>query len=562
MYTVEKIDRYPDFQALAPIWDSLLMRSDCDNIFLSYAWLDSWWTVFGTEYDLYILIVKSGEEIVGIAPLMRSRQHIIQFIGTPNADYSDIIGPDKHSIIGLIYDYLTNHTDDWRRIELQQIPERISTVEGFQAAFSSGEFPYSIEVMETCTVYKYDGPEEKRPDFILRRNKTMRNNINFFIRTGGLDLVRIQNPDEIEKYLPAFFHEHIVRWDSTPTPSKFLEEKHRKFYHTIVRNLASRGQISLLLLLHKNRPIAYFFTYDYKNVLYLYTTAFDLFFVKRSPGLILINMMTSLFVQLGYTLIDHTRGAEGYKRHFTNTTYQNYRLIIYKQKSDLRRAHLVGRLKRLIPIDLINKNRKLANLKVHIATNLYTHGAVNFLKKLAKKFLRILFDYRVMHVMEHTGPPPKDFTLPSGTTIEIVGEDDIELIAAFLGFEPDSRKHQVIQRRFADGGECFIARYNGTIASIAWGMFKEDYLTDVGKRFPLMENEVDLGDDFTSPVFRGLGLHPILIAYRVRRYAEKNHRILSTILSDNIASLKGYRKNGFVPVASIRSLKIFGIKIL
>lgn len=562
MYTVEKIDNYRDFLALEPIWDDLLTKSDCDNIFLSHAWLDSWWTVFGIDCELYILIVKYGEDIVGIAPFMRTRRHIIQFMGTPNADYNDIIGSDKPSLIRRIYDYLAEHGDEWRRIELQQIPEGISTVDGFRAVLSTGEFPFSIEVVESCTAYQYDGPEEERPNFILRRNKTMRNNINFFIRTGGLELVRIQDPDEIEKYLPAFFHGHIARWNDTPTPSKFLEERHRKFYQTIVKNLASRKQISLLLLVHKNRPIAYFFTYDYKKVLYLYTTAFDLYFVRRSPGLILISMMTSLFIQQGYTLIDHTRGAEGYKRHFTNTTSQNYRLIVYRRKREIRRANLVNRLKQLMPLDLIGKNKKLADLKTQVANLLYTQGIGSLVKRLAKKFLRMLFDYRVMLVMEHTGEPAKDITCESGATIEHLGEEDVELIASFLGFEPDSRKHQVINQRFANGGECFIARYNGVIASIAWGMFKEDYLTDVGKKFPLRDNEVDLGDDYTSPVFRGLGLHPLLIAYRVRRYNEKNLRILSTILSNNVASLKGYRKNGFIPVSSVRSLKVFGVKIL
>jgi GNAT superfamily N-acetyltransferase len=237
-------------------------------------------------------------------------------------------------------------------------------------------------------------------------------------------------------------------------------------------------------------------------------------------------------------------------------------MIIYRERNDLHRANLAGDLRRLIPNKLINENRKLANLKEQVTAHIYTRGMGSFLKEAAKKLRRMVVDYRVMFVMEHTGAPPQTIALPSDVTIEHLGEDDIELIGSFLGFEPESRKHQVIRRRFANGGECFIVRYEGAIAAICWGMFKEDYLTDIGKWFPLRENEIDLGDAFTSPVFRGRGLLSILIKYCVRRYAEKNLRIVATILSNNIASLKSVRKNGFAPVGKIRSLRLFGLKIL
>ncbi len=562
MPTIEKIDSHEAFRALAPTWDQLVSQTAGDNIFMSHAWLDTWWTIFGEGHDLYTLLVKSGDEIVGIAPLMRTRQRIIQFMGTPNADYGDVIGADKRLVIQQMYDYLVEHRDEWLRIELSEISDKYSAVEEFRSVISAGKLPFNLKMTSTCTAYEYDGPEEERTDFILRRNKTMRNNMNFFIRSRGLELQRLQDPDEIERHLPAFFHGHIVRWDGTPTPSKFLKEKDRQFFYANVRNLASRGMISLMLLMHGDRPIGYFFTYDYKKSLYLYTTIFEIFYSKRSPGLILINMMTSLFVQLGYKMIDHTRGAEGYKRHFTNTSHQNHQIVIYGQKSGSRRATLVGWLKYPATTDLVKRNKRLANLKTRITARLYNEGASSLLKIIGRKILRALYDHRVMLVVEHNGAPPASVNIPPEVTIEQLGEDDIELIASFLGFEADSRKHNVVKRRFANGGECFIARHNGTIAAIAWGMFKEDFLTDIGKPFPLQENEVDLGDDYTSPVFRGLGLHSMLIAHRVQRYSDKNLRKLSTILQDNTPSLKNYRKNGFTPVAKMRRLKLFGIKVL
>jgi hypothetical protein len=64
-----------DFFHLQAEWQKLLMASDADRIFMSWAWLYSWWEVWSDEYDLQLLLLgvyeESSGQLVGLAPLYR-----------------------------------------------------------------------------------------------------------------------------------------------------------------------------------------------------------------------------------------------------------------------------------------------------------------------------------------------------------------------------------------------------------------------------------------------------------------------------------------------------------
>ncbi|MCP4567735.1 MAG: GNAT family N-acetyltransferase [FCB group bacterium] len=558
---ISRVETVEAFEQLRPDWDRLLSQSDVNNIFLTFDWIKSWWETFGEQFRLYILLIKEGDKLIGIAPLMLTLRKSIRFIGTPNADYGDLIGPDKDVIIKQVFSYLTKHNDEWNKIDLQQIPAKSGTLTALNTLLEARSYKYQINQMETCFSYQYEGSEEDRGLFTLRRNKTMRRKFNFFMKAGGLELIRLQDSSEIKEYLPSFFHGHIVRWDQTSTPSKFLNPKNRDFYYTLVNNLARQKQISMLMLMHKNRPIAYYFTFDYNNSLFLYTTIFDPFYFKRSPGYILIDFLTTDFIRNGYNIIDHTRGDEFYKESFTNKTSVNYRLTIYKHSRDLALARFKTRIRQSGSIQKLAQNQYIGDLKAKLSAYRAHHGTGHLFMTILKKLLILLFEYKVMFVLDHNHKPPP-LKLPPEVTIGQVGQEDFGTIASFVGIDPSSRKHGMIMKRFADGGECFVARYKGTIASIAWGIFKEDHLFDVDTHFPLKENQVFLADAYTSPIFRGLGLHPLLIAHRLHRYHNRKLKILTTCMKNNVSSLKGIRKTGFEYRNRFHYLKILRKRII
>src|SRR5207302_1323611 len=62
------IDSAWDFTALRPEWNSMLRDSAAVSPFLTWEWLHTWWTHLGGSSQLRMLAVRSGSELVAVAP--------------------------------------------------------------------------------------------------------------------------------------------------------------------------------------------------------------------------------------------------------------------------------------------------------------------------------------------------------------------------------------------------------------------------------------------------------------------------------------------------------------
>ena len=87
--------------ALAPEWDELLARSASDTVFLTWAWLASWWDTYGDGLEPRVATVREDGRLVAAAPCKieeRRRYGLsfrqLEFIGTGRAvcpDFLDLV---------------------------------------------------------------------------------------------------------------------------------------------------------------------------------------------------------------------------------------------------------------------------------------------------------------------------------------------------------------------------------------------------------------------------------------------------------------------------------------
>jgi CelD/BcsL family acetyltransferase involved in cellulose biosynthesis len=80
-------------------WNALAARNATHSAFQTFEWFDTWWSAFGSHHHLFLLTIHEAGSIIGIVPLMRVRGPLglrqLEFTGTPNADYQDLIIPDR-----------------------------------------------------------------------------------------------------------------------------------------------------------------------------------------------------------------------------------------------------------------------------------------------------------------------------------------------------------------------------------------------------------------------------------------------------------------------------------
>ncbi len=67
---VDVINDYSTFVDLEPKWNETVDRAGLTHPFLRHEWLRTWWDSFGQGRTLNIVVVRAGNRILGLAPLM------------------------------------------------------------------------------------------------------------------------------------------------------------------------------------------------------------------------------------------------------------------------------------------------------------------------------------------------------------------------------------------------------------------------------------------------------------------------------------------------------------
>src|SRR2546426_4821263 len=98
---VETIANPAGFEKLRNEWSELLEASDSNCLFLTWEWLHTWWQHLSEGRRLFILTVRDGGQLVGIAPLALRARRLIRFLpfsalellgtGSVGSDYLDVI---------------------------------------------------------------------------------------------------------------------------------------------------------------------------------------------------------------------------------------------------------------------------------------------------------------------------------------------------------------------------------------------------------------------------------------------------------------------------------------
>ncbi|MFQ5754441.1 MAG: GNAT family N-acetyltransferase, partial [bacterium] len=133
MLKINEITSFDEFIKLQVEWNELLSQCENDSVFLSHEWFKVWWKHFGENKQLFILLVREEETLVGIAPLMRVTEKIgnirlfpsrqIRFIENCEAPHVDfIIKKNRLDVLQFIFNYLESVRNQWDIIILENVP--------------------------------------------------------------------------------------------------------------------------------------------------------------------------------------------------------------------------------------------------------------------------------------------------------------------------------------------------------------------------------------------------------------------------------------------------------
>ena len=296
---------------LAAEWSALLDRAPEPVPFLHPTWQRVWLEEFAGERELQLYAVRDGEELIGVAPLMRSDGGLMFSGDHKICDYMDIVvAPERAGdVLDALLPALAGET--WDELALWGLREGspvraalASAVDRAGLAVTQQEEAVAPQIDLAATWDEFVAALSKKDRHELRRK------VRKLEAAGELELRCYTSAEETEGRVPLLLRMMV---ESRTDKAAFMSEQMARFFHRMVPELAREGLIRLYELELEGRPIASVLCFDQAGQLYLYNSGYEPEYASLSAGLVSKALCLRAAVECGRRSVDTLRGAEGYK---------------------------------------------------------------------------------------------------------------------------------------------------------------------------------------------------------------------------------------------------------
>ena len=333
MLTISIIDNREDFYSLRKEWNHLQVNSNSNTIFLKWEWLYNWWMIYGEGiHQLFIVIVRDNNRLLGIAPLYLHEMILfkkVSFLGLNIvcSDYLDFILLRDHEddVLKKIISFLKKNINIWDVLQLNDIPSESNNLRLMKSNFINNKImnktdnicPYIDLTADWETIYK-------------SYSSNLRNIINKKLhKYEDLSFISANTEKDIDNLFPEFLRLNQLRFKQKKLESPFSDERFLRFHRNIIKELCKDGVIMFYFLKVKNELIAGIYLFHYDNKYYYYQSGFNPAWKSFSPGTLLFHYCIKDAHKKQIREFDFLRGAEEYKKFWTNAKRINKTVNIY-----------------------------------------------------------------------------------------------------------------------------------------------------------------------------------------------------------------------------------------
>lgn len=319
---------FRSWEELAPFrsqWNHLVSNSWANEVFSTFNWLEAWSQAGTRPCTPQITMLFEHGEPVAIAPLMTGSRRIcgvplrtLEFIGTPNSDYSDFIYSER-ALLPRLWEAVIAAARGIDVFSLQQIKESSPTWRYLKTAPRMRVNPCVIGLSTVLP----ETPDAAIKDYVKGgiRAKTLRR----IEKEGAVELRIYEQPSTIQENLPVLFAQHIRRWSETPTPSFFRHECMKQLYRNFTDSLSGSAMLAVLTL--NDRPVACLYGFRHNRKLVVHTLSFDPEYHRFHCGLVCILKVMQAGRRYDIDTVDFTRGTERYKAFFADIATLSYAAV-------------------------------------------------------------------------------------------------------------------------------------------------------------------------------------------------------------------------------------------
>ncbi|MGA7367462.1 MAG: GNAT family N-acetyltransferase [Candidatus Sulfotelmatobacter sp.] len=488
----EVLSDFAELEKISSDWERLWQTDGRGEIFQTLAWARAWWRSHGRDFTLCSPVVLEGNRVIGILPLVK-RGNIVQFLGMPEADYTDLLceaGREKE-VLSVALRALFESVERRDECILQHLAKDGRIVR------HCDELPRDLRRrMKLVPAGRYQTIllEENREEIfnsLLGKHHTRRRN-NKLKKAGQVTLRRLVTKAEAREHLDYFFLHHIRRCALLGRESTCTRPEFRDFLRALVEEVDPSGSLRFEVLELDGRPFAWHFSFLLNGKFLLYQHTFDLDSWDYAPGEVLLSHLLQ-FAQENVTReFDFGSGDEAYKGRFARHTRETFSLYVEPPgvKGTVRTWFRAGQSYLYPAVNHLKQRAKTHTgmFRLFRGIRISTSGVTSRIRQARKDGTLIGYGLRSMARLVRSAVWCKDeldvfpwerFVGPDGGPLgRSPGEDAVEITAGRFGDLVDlatERSDAVVanelpgfRQRLKKGDRLYIGRKSARVALLAW----------------------------------------------------------------------------------------------
>lgn len=333
--SVEIVSDPAEFAALRTVWNALLERSATDSVTLTWEWLSTWWQVYGEGRRLCVVLVRSGDRLVGAAPLVR-RSSLALTDGLIPLRRIELMGSGEDRLDSVCSDYIgwiaekgaelavadavmaalvEGRCGTWDQLLLpdMQVPNPMSSAIVVAGACHNVDFE-EIHRDECPIVTLPPSWEEYLKGLGPNHRKGVKRTAREFATAGGTYKVA-GDITELEQMREDLIRLHQGRWIARGEPGAFASRKRSRFHELFMPLALERGWLRLGVMSIGGEALGAIYNLTYSGRVFSYQTGITPPQSNAmSPGVLLHASEIQAAIQSGQREYDFLkRGLSKYK---------------------------------------------------------------------------------------------------------------------------------------------------------------------------------------------------------------------------------------------------------
>ncbi len=308
--------------AIGPEWQELVASAPTATPFQTWEWQSAWLRHYRRSKRLHIVIVREGNDLVGLFPLTRSTGpwRTVRAMGSVASDYLHPVARAGYEEAVAVE--MGTHLRELAKVDLVDLHQIRET----QPLIATAPAKTKIE-QATCLVLDLPTSYE---EYLGTLSKSLRYDVRKLDKSlflSGSATVDQVTEREIGQGLDILFEQHKLRWKKRGLPGAFLGRA-QAFHHDWARQAIRKGWLWLSILRLDGEPIGAIYAMRLGDTCYYYQAGFDPAQGSISPGTLLVAATIKRAIDEGVSHFDFLRGDEPYKRRWKpQHEFNNYRLL-------------------------------------------------------------------------------------------------------------------------------------------------------------------------------------------------------------------------------------------